>query len=396
MIILVANPGSTSYKCKLYETDAKTVLFQASVERIGDRESIFSYQYSDRDETVEHIAVTDVYTAIISTIERLTRACTIDHVAAVGFKTVVAKGVSGCVVLDNTVLEAMQAYMPLAPVHTHVYLTAIRVFKQIMPETPLIGVFETAFHDEIPPEVYLYGIPYEYYIKHGIRKYGFHGASHRYISERAKELYLSDRIAWKVISCHLGGSSSVCAVRDGKSIDTSMGMTPQSGVPNARRVGDLDVFALLYLMEQENLSIEETRAILSERSGLFGISGTSGDLRDIIAGKNSGTLRDTLAFDTYAYSVKKYIGEYFAVLNGADIIVFTAGSGQNAPVLRQEILKNLDYLGIFLDERKNEENPQEGLISTDESPVKIAVIPTDEEWIVAQAAEQLIRAQRTT
>jgi len=366
------------------------VLFQASVERIGDRESICTHRSGDQEKVVEHHSVPDVYTAILFCVETLKNHYSIDQVAAVGFKTVIARGITGCVYLDEHVVEAIEAYLPLAPVHSRVYLTAIKAFNSILPETPKVGLFETAFHTQIPPEAYLYGIPYEYFTKYGIRKYGFHGASHRYVTQRARELYLTGQASWKAISCHLGGSSSVCAVKDGVSVDTSMGMTPQSGVLNASRVGDLDAFALLYLMKQENLSIEETRDMLCSKGGLLGISGGSGDLRNIMEGKNAGNTRDELAFKAFAYSVKRYIGEYLAVLNGADIIVFTAGSGQNAPALRYEILHDLDRLGIFLDEKKNEDNPVEGLISTEDSPVKIAVIPTDEEWIVAQEVEKLV------
>ncbi|MGE5316059.1 MAG: hypothetical protein ACM3Q4_15305, partial [Acidobacteriota bacterium] len=273
MNILIANPGSTSYKCKLYDAPSMTVLFQATVERIGDAEGVFSYAFGSESKCTVKRAIPDYYAAVNLTLETLKERYAIGDVAAVGFKTVHAKGVTGCVELTGEVLEAMEQYRPLAPVHTDVYITAISVFQKLLADTPLIGLFETAFHREIPPEAYLYGIPYEYYEKHGIRKYGFHGASHRFIGMKAKELFGARR----VISCHLGGSSSVCAIRDGRSIDTSMGMSPQSGLLNAKRVGDLDAYALLYLMEKENLSIGEARSILMSKGGLYGISGASGD-----------------------------------------------------------------------------------------------------------------------
>ena len=391
MKILIANPGSTSYKCKLYDVQDMTVLFQATVERIGDEQGIYSYNFNEGEPSKEILKIPDYYAAVNLTLESLKQKFSIVEVAAVGFKTVHAKGVTGCVELTDSVIQAMKDYQPLAPVHTDVYLTAIDVFKKLLKSTPLIGLFETHFHVNIPPEAYLYGIPYEYYEKYGIRKYGFHGASHRFIGMRAKELYDAD----KVISCHLGGSSSVSAIKDGWSIDTSMGMSPQSGLLNAKRVGDLDPFALLYLMEQEGLSIAETREILISKGGLYGISEGLSDFRDIEKAMNAGNERARLAFKTFAYYVKRYIGEYMAILNRADVLVFTAGAGQNSPALRKEILQGMENIGLELDDRKNEANPEEGLISTDLSPVKIAVIPTNEEYVVAKEVERFIRMNMT-
>jgi acetate kinase len=304
----------------------------------------------------------------------------------VGFKTVHAKGVTGCVELTDDVLAAMEEYRSLAPVHTDVYVKAINVFKGLLPSTPLVGLFETHFHVRIQPEAYLYGIPYEYYEKHGIRKYGFHGASHRYIGMRAGELYGARR----VISCHLGGSSSVCAIKDGWSVDTSMGMSPQSGLLNAKRVGDLDPYALLYLMDKEHLTTKQAGDILMSKGGIYGISGTSGDFRDIEQAMAKGDERARLAFETFAYYVRRYIGESLAVLNGADCLVFTAGAGQKSVLLRKTIASNLENLGIILDGERNRSNPAEGLISTPGSPVKIAIIPTNEEFIVAQEVKKLL------
>ncbi len=384
MKILIANPGSTSYKCKLFDMHDMTILFQANIERIGNTESSYTYRFHKNDEITIKQKIPDYFAAVNLTLNTLCEVVPIESISAVGFKTVHARGVTGCVELNDAVLQAMEDYLPLAPVHNQVYLTAISIFRKILTRTPLIGLFETAFHNQIPPEAYLYGIPYEYYQKYGIRKYGFHGASHRYISQRVKALFFKKAESWKVISCHLGGSSSVCAIKDGISIDTSMGMSPQSGLLNAKRVGDFDPFALLLLMEKENLSITEARKMLISKSGIYGISGTSDDLRDIESGMQAGNIRDELAFKTYAYYVKRYIGEYFAALNGADVIVFTGGAGQNSPRLRREILQNLKNLGIVLDDKKNNANIKEELISTDHSPVKITVIPTNEELIVAQ------------
>ena len=387
MKIIIANPGSTSYKCKLYNAENMAILFEATVERIGSEDGIYTYKFSGSPPHTQTLAIPDQFSAVELTIKSLGKRDAIDDISAVGFKTVHAKGVSGCVELSDKVLSAMEEYRFLAPVHTDVYITAISVFKKLLPAKPLIGLFETHFHKNIPPEAYMYGIPYEFYEKYGIRKFGFHGASHRYIGQRARELFG----AGKTISCHLGGSSSVCAIKDGWSVDTSMGMSPQSGLLNAKRVGDLDPFALLYLMEKENLSTKEVGDLLNNKGGLHGISGIkSGDFRDIIKKMEQGDERASLAFHTFAYYVKRYIGEYLAILNGADCIVFTAGAGQKSPELRKAILSRLENLGITLDEKKNSSNPKEGLISSEDSTVKIAVIPTNEEYIVAREVKKYL------
>ena len=294
MKVLIANPGSTSYKCKLYDTSDMSVLFQASVERIGDLEAIYSYSFDTGEPKKLIVEIKDYFAAIDLTISSLIEKYPIEEISAVGFKTVHAKGVSGCIELTESVLTAMEDYRSLAPVHTDVYITAISVFKKLLQSTPLLGLFETHFHVNIPEEAYLYGIPYEYYVKHGIRKYGFHGASHRYIGQRVKELFNAN----KVISCHLGGSSSVCAIKDGWSIDTSMGMSPQSGLLNSNRVGDFDSYALLYLMEKESLSVNDARDILMSKSGLFGLSGGLSDFRDIENKMNQGDVKAARAFKT--------------------------------------------------------------------------------------------------
>ncbi len=281
MKILIANPGSTSYKCKLFDASTWEVLFQASVERIGEDYGIVAHRFADEEKTSDEASVPDYVSAVNRTLEILGRRVAIEDLSAVGFKVVLAKDVTGCVELTDAVLGAMAEYEPLAPVHTRVYLNAISVFREILPSTPRVGLFETAFHSRIPAEAYLYGIPFCFFEKYGIRKYGFHGASHRFVAGRVRDLYFGKWRDVKVISCHLGGSSSVCAVRGGVSVDTSMGMSPQCGLLNAKRVGDLDPFALLYLMEKENWSIAKTREILISRGGVLGISELSGDFRDI-------------------------------------------------------------------------------------------------------------------
>ena len=390
MTLLIANPGSTSFKCKLYDLATLQVLFQANVERIGDKEGIYTFNRAGEAKAEIKLPVPDYPSAVNLTLNSMKDAGLIGDLAAVGFKTVHAKGVTGCVELTDDVLKAMEDYRSLAPVHTDVYVTAISVFKSLLPSIPRVGLFETHFHVNIPPEAYLYAIPFEYFEKHGIRKYGFHGASHRYIGMRAKDLFG----ARKVISCHLGGSSSICAIKDGWSIDTSMGMSPQSGLPNAKRVGDLDPFALLYLMEQEGLSVQQVGKILMSKGGIYGISGTSGDFRDIERGMDNGDERSELAFKTFVYNVKRYIGEYLVALNGADCIVFTAGAGEHSARLRKAIVSDMENLGVVLDDDRNNANPKEGLISQDTSRIKVAVIPTNEEQVVASEVKRYLEHNR--
>ena len=389
MRILVANPGSTSYKCKLYETSNMESLFEATVQRIGDAEGIIDYTFSDGEKVSLNREFKDYRSAIECTLDAIKEKFELDSLAAVGFKVVVAKDVTGCVELTDEVLNAMREYMVLAPVHTQVYLTAITILRELMNETPMIGLFETAFHSEITQEKYLYGIPYKYYEKYGIRKYGFHGASHRYIGYRVAQEFNGGEYC-KVISCHLGGSSSVCAIKDGMSVDTSMGMSPQSGLLNAKRTGDIDPYAVLYLMEKENLSIQQMRDLLADESGVLGISEISGDFRDIQEAMAKGNEKAKAAFDTFVYYVRRYIGEYLATLNSTDFLVFTAGAGENNPELRKCIIKDMENLGIVLDEKKNNSGIKEGIISTDDSKVKIAVIPTNEEFIVVRAVAEKI------
>jgi acetate kinase len=395
MKILIANPGTTSYKCRLYDMESGRILYKAGIERIGEAESSFIWQHSDSEETQEKLSHAGYAEAVEAALQKMVIRAPLGNVSAVGFKTVHAKGISGCVLLDDKVLRAMEEYLSLAQVHTMAYLDAIRIFKKLSGSIPLVGLFETSFHTEIPPEAYLYGIPFEYHEKHGIRKYGFHGASHRWISERIKSSNASGIDRPRIISCHLGGSSSVCAIDGGISVDTSMGMSPQCGLLNAKRVGDMDPFALLFLMEKENLSIDETREILYSKGGLAGISGLSGDMRDIIDEMNRGNSRARTAFQAFAYSVKRYIGEYFAVLNGADFLVFTGGIGERSPLVREEIAGRLDNLGIVLDRSRNSSIEGEGIISTDDSSVKIAVIAANEEFVVARAVMQFISEMRS-
>ena len=390
MKILIANPGSTSYKCKIFDKNTLAINFRMTIERIGDHESMYHYQFDDTEKTSGRKKIPGYYDAVKWSLDIIQKRIPVQKISAVGFKVVLAKDVTGCVELNDQVIQAMKEFETLAPVHTQIYLDAISIFKKIIPQIPLIGLFETAFHINIPPEAYLYGIPYEYSEKHRIRKYGFHGASHTYVAHRVKEKYVKDKQDYKIISCHLGGSSSICAIKNGISIDTSMGMSPQCGLLNAKRVGDMDPFALLYLIDKEKFTLEEIRKILITQGGVLGISGVSGDFRDIENEMKKGNRRAAYAFKSFAYSVKRYLGEYIAVLNGTDYIVFTGGLGQNSPLMRETILSNMDQIGIILDQIINKKNPGEGIISANNSPVRVIVMPTDEEKIVAREVAKMI------
>jgi acetate kinase len=391
MRILIANPGSTSYKCKVFDADRWDVLFQASVERIGEARGIVSHRFADGEAVASEERVPDYVAAVDRTLRLMEARIRLRDIAAVGFKTVLAKGVTGCVRLSPDVIAAMREFEPLAPTHTRVYLNAISVFEKILPDTPRVGLFETAFHAAIPPEARVYGIPHRLSEKHGIRKYGFHGASHRYVSGRIRETYFRNRTNVRIITCHLGGSSSVCAIRDGVSADTSMGMSPQSGLLNAKRVGDLDPFALLYLMDKENLTTDQARTLLISEGGVLGISELSGDFRDIEKAMAQGNPKAELAFKAFAYGVKRYIGEYLAVLNGADAVVFTGGLGQHSPAMRKAIAGEMDNLGLRLDDARNGSVRGEGVVSAEGSPVLVAVLPTDEERVVAEEVVSYIK-----
>jgi acetate kinase len=395
MKILVANIGSTSLKWRLFDfsNSAERLLHQGGFER-----------------------VTDYSRAIEDCLGELKKASVIaseSELSAVGFKTVIAKEVTGCVRLDERVLQAMSDYNSLAPAHNPPYITGIRLFAQRVPRVPLIALFETAFHRFAPEACQRYAVP-EAWLQIGVRRWGFHGASHKFIAERsaellgrsdvakrARQLYVNNGTAeitgppLRVISCHLGGSSSVTGILNGASIGTSMGMSPQSGLPQNNRVGDLDAEALPYAMKSLGLSLETAREQLTKQSGLFGLSGISNDVRDILAASDNGNARAKLALDVFIASARHWIGGYFLELNGADAIVFTAGTGENNPRLRAAICANLENLGIKLDELKNNSTRAvEAVISAASSAVKLFVIPTNEELVVAREAKRFLETKK--
>lgn len=393
MKILVANIGSTSLKWRLFDcsNNAERLLHKGGFER-----------------------VTDYPKAIEDCLAELKKANAIaseSELSAVGFKTVIAKNVTGCVRLDERVLQAMTDYNGLAPAHNPPYITGIKLFAQRMPSVPLVALFETAFHQFAPEASQRYAVP-DSWLNIGVRRWGFHGASHKFIGERSAELLCRPDVAerarqlyvnngatkisgapLRVISCHLGGSSSVTGILNGASIGTSMGMSPQSGLPQNNRVGDLDAEALPYAVKTLGITVEEAQKQLTKQAGLQGISNVSNDVRDIGEAAKKGDAKAQLALEVFVASARHWIGSYFLQLNGADAIVFTAGTGENRAELRAAICANLENLGIKLDAEKNNScRATEAIISTADSVVKIFVIPTNEELVVAREAKRFLEA----
>jgi acetate kinase len=396
MKILVANIGSTSLKWRLFD-------FSSSPERMLHKGGF------ER--------VTDYPKAIEDCLGELKKAGAIQNeseLAAVGFKTVLAKDVTGCVRLDERVLKAMADYNGLAPAHNPPYITGIKLFAQRMPTTPLLGLFETAFYQFAPPAMMRYAVPAAWH-EAGIRRFGFHGASHKFIAERSAELLGREDVArraqnlyvdggktkisgapLRVISCHLGGSSSVTGILNGAAIGTSMGMSPQSGLPQNNRVGDLDAEAIPYAVKSFGISVEEAQRQLSKESGLKGLSGVSNDIREVQEAAAKGNASAQMALDVFVASARHWIGGYFLELNGADAVVFTAGIGENRPELRQAICARLDQLGIVLDASANDSTrAREGVISAPDSRVKVLVIPTNEELVVAREVKRFLEKNET-
>jgi acetate kinase len=396
MKILVANLGSTSFKHRLFDMTDERVLARGGVERIGsERSRCYVEAGSTRDEA--QVEAKDHAVAVRLCLRQLSdprMGCLNDpsELAAIGFKAVHAQGLTGVQRVDGRVLAAMEAYNSVAPAHNPPYVRAMRLLAEQLPQIPLVAAFETGFHETIVPAERLYAAPLEWAEKHGIKRWGFHGASHRYIAERTA--FLLGNPAVKLISCHLGGSSSLCAIRAGKSVATSMGMSPQSGLPHNNRVGDFDPFALPVLMRATGKTLEQLLDELANHSGLEGLSGAGRDLRDIETAALAGDTRAKLALDVFVASVRHYLGAYLLLLNGADALVFTGGIGENSATMRAAVCANLDWFGITLDPVRNQEARGEVPIHAHTSRVAIWITPTNEELIVARQAKALLEANK--
>lgn len=392
MKILVCNAGSTSLKFKLFEMPGDAVLASGKVERVGSRDAaIFHYANPQTGREVKRDGL-DIPTYAEGI--RMFLDCLLDaeigallaigQLERVGFKTVLAKGFLGIHELTNEVLDAMEAYLVVAPAHNGPYLEAIRQFRDIVPSARLIGAFETAFHTTIPLERRLYGLPYEWYEQYGIQRFGYHGASHSYVAETVAA---QEGGTGRLISCHLGGSGSLCAILNGESQDNSFGFSLQTGILHANRIGDTDAYVIPYLLS-EGLTMEEILHGMDKRGGLLGLSGLSNDMRDIEDAMDTNP-RAALAVQAYADGIVRYIGAYYALLGGLDHLVFTGGVGEHSPILRSAVCRRIPHLGVYLDEARNQNRPDrtsQWLLSTPDSPVKVQVIPANEELGVARKA----------
>ena len=393
MKILIANLGSTSFKYRLFDMAGdERLLAHGTVERIGSSASLATVEAATVKRELSR-PVPDHAAAVQLCLEQLTdrsvgvlRDAT--ELAAIGFKAVHAKGISGVQRVDEHVLNAMEAYADVAPAHNPPYVQAMRLLARQFPRLPLVAAFETEFHETIPPAHRLYAVPHEWSAKHGIQRWGFHGASHRYVAERSAVLLRNTRA--RVVSCHLGGSSSLCALRAGKSVATSMGMSPQSGIPQNNRVGDFDAFALPALLRATGKGLEQLLEDLATRSGLAGLSGAGNDLRDIEAAARAGNDRAQLAIDVYVAAVRHYLGAYLFLLGGVDAIVFTGGIGERSPSIRDAVCANLDWFGIVLDPALNHDAQGEMRIEAIGSRVQVWIMPANEEIIVARQVRDFL------
>lgn len=399
MKILVLNCGSSSIKYQLIDMDNNaTLLAKGLLERIGLEMGEFTHKPVGKDKYYVQQPIPDHKAGIKMVLEALVDEkigviASLTEINACGHR--VAHGgeiFKQSVLVGEKEKEQIRSLFALAPLHNPANLQGIEAMQAILPNVPQVAVFDTSFHQSMPEESYLYAIPYEYYQTDKVRRYGFHGTSHRFVAPKAAKMAGLDINNSKIISCHLGSGASICAVKDGKSVDTSMGFTPVEGLIMGSRCGDLDLGVLLYIAEKENMTIKEMNNFINKKCGLNGITGGVVDMRDIMAGKREGKERETYAFDMFAYRVKKYIGAYAAAMGGVDAILFTGGIGENAWWQRQEICRGLEFLGAEIDEKQNEAMAgQDGIISKESSRVKILSVTTDEELVIAQDTYSIVK-----
>lgn len=393
--VLVVNAGSSSLKYQLINTDDNSVIAKGLCERIGIEGSRLKHTVTGKDSISVNKDMKDHKDAMQMVIDALTHLgygviSSMSEIGAVGHRVVHGgEFFSKSVIIDEDVKKAIEQCIDLAPLHNPPNLICINACEKLMPGVKQVAVFDTAFHQTMPPKAYLYAIPYELYQKHQIRKYGFHGTSHKYVSNRASELLEKPIKELKIITFHLGNGSSIAAIENGKSIDTSMGFTPLSGVIMGTRSGVIDPAIVPFLMEKEKLDIKQVDTLLNKQSGVLGISGVSSDFRDLEAASKKGNKKAKLALDMFIYSVKRYVGFYACAMGGVDAIVFTAGVGENNPFIRKEILEGMEFMGIKIDDEKNNKRGQID-ITADDSKVRVLVIPTNEELVIALDTKELV------
>ena len=396
MKILVLNCGSSSLKYQLIDMEREAVLASGKYERIGEEEAFITHKVNGQKIEINHPAKTHEE-AVDFTLKQLINPeykviDSLEEIEAIGHRLVHGgEKIAESVVIDEYVVEILKECTDLAPLHNPAGIIGIEACKKVMPGKPMVGVFDTAFHQTIPEERYLYPIPYEYYEKYGIRKYGFHGTSHMYVSKRLAEIENKPIEDLKIITCHLGQGSSICAIEGGKSVDTSMGLTPLAGVPMVTRSGDIDPSVVTFIMKKENKTASEIENLLNKVSGVQGISGLAPDFRVIENESVKGNKKALIAMNNFKYSVAGFIAKYAAAMNGVDAIIFTGGVGENQINIRKGICEKLGFMGVELDEEKNNVSSEERLVSKASSKVRVYVIPTNEELMIAKETEKLIK-----
>ena len=395
MKILVLNSGSSSLKYQVIDMKTEKMLVKGYFERIGQLNSFLTHKVNGISHKFEFYAKNHEQ-AISFVLERLTNKHygvikSLEELGGIGHRVVHGgEKFKNSILITDEVIEEIKKCADLAPIHNPACILGIEACKKIVPNMKMVAVFDTAFHQTIPKERYIYPIPYEYYEKYGIRKYGFHGTSHQYVSNRVAEILNENIENLKIVNCHLGQGCSVCAIKNGKSVETSMGLTPLGGIPMGSRSGDLDPSIVVYLMKKENLTIDELNSILNKKSGVYGISRVSMDFRDVETESLSGGYHAKLALDVFHYSVASYIAKCVMAMQGIDVLTFTAGVGEKGPLSRKAICEQLEFLGIKIDNEKNEIKGKEAEISKDDSKVKIYTIPTNEELMIAKETVKVL------
>lgn len=396
MKILVVNCGSSSIKYQLIDMENEEAMAKGYLEKIGLPDSFLTHRVGGEKYRIEQV-INNHEEGIKLVLAQLTHPeygviKDLSEIDAVGHRVVHGgEKFSSSVLINNEVIEAMKECIPLAPLHNPAGITGIEACQKVLPNVPMVAVFDTAFHQTLPKMAYLYALPYEYYEKYGVRKYGFHGTSHRFVAKRVAELMNKPEKDLKIITCHLGQGASLCAVDGGKSVDTSMGLTPLAGVPMGSRSGDIDPSIVTFLMKKENLTPDEMDTILNKKSGKLGVSGISFDDRDIEKAAEEGNERAKLAIDTFAYQVIGYIGRFAAQMNGVDVITFAGGVGENGIEIRKQICDSLSFLGVKIDDEKNNCRGKEVEITTLDSKVKVFVVPTNEELMIARDTAEIAK-----
>lgn len=399
MNILVLNCGSSSVKYKLIEIKANKVLAEGGIEKIGLPDAFIKFKFGN-EKIQQDLDINDHVGAIKSILDNLTSkeyGCIKDfkEIGAVGHRVVHGgEKFNKSVLINDEVIAKIKECYGIAPLHNPVNMAGIDAINEVLPEVPQVGVFDTAFHQTMPAKSYMYALPYKYYAEDGVRRYGFHGTSHRYVSQRVCEFLGVEPKGKKIITCHVGNGGSITAVKDGKSIDTSMGLTPTEGLMMGTRCGDVDPGALIFLMDKHNLSSKDMLNIVNKESGLAGISGVSSDMREITAAAKQGNEKAILSLEMYEQRITKYVGAFAAEMGGVDIIVFTGGVGEHQSSTRANVCNPLRFMGVEIDDAANDaNNGDEGIISTPNSAVKVVVIPTDEEYMIAKDTEAIIEGR---